>query len=339
MANENSKDYGCGIDIGTMNLISARKRGDEVVTKTMRDAFLDLEPSSKQFLKLSGVNYIEKEDSIVIVGDEALHVANMFNREVRRPLSAGLISNTELDSYEVISLMIDQLLGKPRVKEEICYFSVPAAPIDRTDRDVIFHEGVFRRLIEDLGYDARPFNEATAICFSEAAKDGFSALTLSFGAGMINCSVSYKAMSTMQFSLARGGDWIDSCTAKAANTTASRVVSIKEKEADLMDFKSGDPKNIRIREALQVYYRALIDYALDNIEKEFKRLGDTITIPEPIPLIIAGGTSLAKNFVPFFQKEFSRRKKFPIDIKEVRHAEDPLGAVAKGLLVNASINY
>lgn len=337
---EEKFNRGVGLDVGTMNFLSARKSGDKVVTKKMRDAFLDLESTSKQFLKLSGVNYIEKNDSIIIVGDEALHVANLFNREVRRPLKDGMISNQELDSYDVISLMVEQLLGTPVCEKEICYFSVPAAPIDVPDRDVIFHEGVFRRIIQELGYDARPFNEAAAICFSEASKDNFSALTMSFGAGLTNIALTFKTMTTMTFSLSRAGDWIDANTAKASNTTASRIAALKEKEADLLDFHTGDPRFLRSREALQVYYKALIDYTLDHVEKEFKKIADTITIPEPLPLIIAGGTSMAKNFVPFFRQEFEKRKaKFSIPIKEIRHATDPLGSVAKGLLVNASINY
>ena len=304
----------------------------------MRDAFLDLDSSSKQFLKLSNVNYIEKEDQMIIVGDEALHVANMFNREVRRPLSQGVLSSSEMDSYEVLSLMIEQLLGKPQAKDEICFFSVPAEPIDKPGQDIIFHEGVFKRLVGELGYDARPMNEAAAICFSEAAKEGFSALTMSFGAGMVNVALTFKTISPMQFSLARGGDWIDSQAAVAVGSTASKIASLKEKEANLTDYKDGHAKNLRAREAIMVYYKALIDYTLTKVEEEFKKL-TSFDLPDEIPLVVSGGTSLAKNFVPFFKDAFAEHKNFPIAISEVRHASDPLGAVAKGLLVNASVNY
>jgi hypothetical protein len=235
--------------------------------------------------------------------------------------------------------MAEQLLGKPRVENEICYFSVPAAPIDDPSQDVIFHEGVFKRLIGELGFDARPMNEAAAICFSEANADGFSALTMSFGAGMVNVALTFRTITTMQFSVARGGDWIDESAARASGMTASQIAALKEREADLMDFSKGDPRTLRAREAITVYYRHLISYALDNVESEFKKVASKVDLPAAIPLIIGGGTSLAKNFIPFFKEEFGKRDKFPIAISEVRHASDPLGAVSKGLLVNASINY
>ena len=75
-----------GIDIGTMNLVCATQgEDDEVVTQRLRDAFLDLPASSKKLLRLSGANFVEQGDKIMIVGDSALEMAVMFGREARRP--------------------------------------------------------------------------------------------------------------------------------------------------------------------------------------------------------------------------------------------------------------
>ena len=86
------KVMGVGLDIGTMNLVAARRKSAETVeTSRMRDAFLDLDAGAKKMLKLSGVNFIDNgEDGIVVVGDAAMEMANVFGREVRRPLSKVL---------------------------------------------------------------------------------------------------------------------------------------------------------------------------------------------------------------------------------------------------------
>src|SRR3990167_4588410 len=75
----------------------------------------------------------------------------------------------------ILGIMIKSLLGPPRVTNEICFFSVPAAPIDEK-RDIIYHRGVFERIITECGYKAIPGNEAKAIIYVETAKDGFSGL-------------------------------------------------------------------------------------------------------------------------------------------------------------------
>lgn len=329
-----SDELGRGLDIGTMNLVSARKVGSSVRTKRIRDAFLDLEQEAKKMLKMSGVSYVEKDDQIVILGDPALETANLFQREARRPLKGGLISSKEMDALEILSILIENVLGEPSVDGEICYYGIPANPIDNPDHDVTYHEAVFERLVSELGYKAVSGNEAMAIVYSECASDGFSGIGCSFGAGMTNIALSYMTMPIMEFSVQRGGDWIDERAAQAVGSTASRMCSIKEKGIDLME-----PEG-REEEALVVYYRNLINYALKKIAKQFKEAQSDATMDKAIPIVVSGGTSLAGGFVELFEDVFDdHRADFPIDISEIREAEDPMTAVAEGLLVQARSDY
>lgn len=334
MSNEKNVSPSCGIDIGTMNIVSARKVGDQIVTKRIRDAFLDLEPEAKKMLKLSGVSFIEYDDRILILGDAALETANLFKQEARRPLSKGLISAGEIDALEVLSILIENVVGKPTVENEICYYSIPAAPLDMPGQDVVYHEAVFAKILTELGYDPIPGNEAMAIIYSECAAENFSGVGISFGSGMVNCALSYKTMPIMEFSLARGGDWLDENAAKAVGTTASRMCAIKEKGIDLKAPKT------REEEALVVYYKSLIKYSLDNIAKKFKATQGDTELQDAIPIIVSGGTSLAVGFLDLFIEVFeTMRKRFPIEISDIRHADNPMTAVAQGLLVQARAEY
>jgi hypothetical protein len=198
---------------------------------------------------------------------------------------------------------------------------------------------MFSKLIGSLGYSPKAMNEAAAISYSNAAKEQFSSLSISFGAGMVNICLMYQTIVGMSFSLSRGGDWIDSQAAKAVGSTASRLQSIKEKGIDLMDPERGDPKNIREREALSIYYKSLAMFALNTIKNEFMKRQSTIELPNAIPIILSGGTAKATNFKEFFETAFNEiKEKFPIPISEIRMASDPLNAVAQGLLV-AAMNY
>ena len=189
-----------------MNIVSARRTTDgSVETSRMRDAFLDLDAGAKRMLKLSGVNFIDHgEDGIIVVGDAAMEMANVFGREARRPLSQGLISAGEMDALDVLGVMIKNVLGDPVSENEACYFSVPAAPVD-ADRDVVYHRGVFERIVSECGFDAYAGNEAMAIVYAETAADGFSGLGISFGSGM----QPRPRRLGRGGRAARGGDWID----------------------------------------------------------------------------------------------------------------------------------
>lgn len=99
------------------------------------------------------------------------------------------------------------------------------------------------------------------------------------------------------------------------------------------------PQN-RDEEALCVYYKALIEYAIDNVAKEFLKIQNKFSLPKAIPIVVSGGTSKAGGFLEFFKDVFeSKKKKFPIEISEIRAAREPLDAVARGLLVQALQEY
>jgi hypothetical protein len=324
---------GVGLDIGTMNLVSSRMKGKEVSIRRMRDLFIDLPATAKKMLKLGSVSYIESDDHLLVLGDEAMEVANMFGREGRRPLKAGLVSPDEIDSLTVLGHMVKDVLGEPSHEGEHCYFSIPAAPVD-VQMDVVYHKGVFTRIVQECGYTPHPANEAMAIVFAETAKEGFSGIGISFGSGMTNIALAINTIEGLSFSVARGGDWIDQGAARSVGGTASKMCAVKEKGIDLKD-----PKN-REEEAISFYYKALIEHALDNIAQQFVTRGGHLTLNKPIPIVVGGGTSLAGGFMDFFREVFeTKRKRFPIEISEVRHASDPFHAVSKGMLVLAQQEY
>jgi hypothetical protein len=317
-----------------MNVVSARRGAKGIESRRVRDAFLDLDPSAKRMLKLSGVDFFERNGELLIVGDKALEIANVFGKEARRPLSQGLLAAGEIDALEVLGLLVKQVLGEPAEAGEACYYSVPASPVDATDRDVIYHSGVLGRIVTECGFRAVPSNEAMAVIFNETAKDGFSGVGISFGSGMSNVALAVNTIEGMAFSVARGGDWIDAGAAKAVGSTQARMCALKEGGLDLTK-----PVG-REQEALVVYYKSLIEYTLDNIAAQFSRVRGQFAVPRPIPIVVAGGTSLADGFLDFFKAVLeTRRKKIPFEVSEVRHAKDPLGAIAQGLLLQAIQEY
>ena len=110
-----------GIDIGTCFLVGATPTDSsglaDVSIRSIRDAFLDVEneAATKNMLKMSKVPYIEKGDMLYIVGDPALRIANMLKKEVRRPLSKGVIAAGEKDWLRSGISIISTSLSPPAV--------------------------------------------------------------------------------------------------------------------------------------------------------------------------------------------------------------------------------
>ena len=319
---------GRGLDVGTANLVSSNQdNAGNVNLKIQRNAFIDIDCDdyTRNMLTRLGVQYVVVNNRMVVVGDPAFELANIFNRNTRRPMKDGMISPDESDALPIEKMLLETLLGQPQQPGEVCYFSVPAEPID-ADLNVVYHQGVFGGLLKGLGYDPKPLVEGHAVVFSELAEDDFTGIGISCGGGMFNVCVAYKSIPALSFSTTRGGDWIDRNVAGVLGISSSRACGMKEKGIDL-----ANPQG-REEEAVEIYYRNLIAYTLKNIKERFECSSSMPKFPDPVSIVCSGGTSMIGGFIDVFRQEFDKIQ-FPIEIKEIRHAEDPLYSVSKGCLV------
>ena len=319
-----------GLDVGTMHLVCARSDSDDV--RITRNVFLPIDKDDVSITQLSNISYVEGGDGdIFIIGSDAFHFANLFGQEVSRPMEKGLISPREVAAIDVLTLMIKELIGKTKDKEVYCCYSVPAEAIDE-NRSVIYHERVFAQILGSLGVNHTSVNEAMAIIYSECAKEQFSGIGISFGAGMANVAISYKGIEAHKFSTARAGDWIDRNAGRDMGMIANRVTSVKEKYMKLKgEVEIKNKKTKRVLEALFHYHKALIEYTIKKIIKEFDEKVD-VEVDEPIPIVISGGTSMPEGFVSLFRNIITTYE-LPFEVSEIRRAKNPLTAVANGLLV------
>ncbi len=329
-----SAKLGKGLDIGTANLVSAMQdEASNVVVRKMRNAFIDvpMDNFSKNMLTRLKVPYVVQGKKMYVLGDSAFDLANVLNRNTRRPMADGLISPKETDALPVMRLLIDSILDKPRVDNELCYYSIPADPIDSTS-SVMYHRDVFEGALKSLSYNPKPLYEGHGVVFAELAEDDFTGIGISCGGGMFNVCVSYKSMPALAFSISRGGDWIDNNVAHVLAIKPAKASMIKEKGKETgMDISK--PRT-REEEAIGIFYRNLLNYTLTNIKERFENASDMPSFPDPIDIVFAGGTSMVGGFITICQEEI-KKLEFPIPHKRVRLADDPFNAVAKGMLMAA----
>jgi len=320
-----------GLDAGTMNIVCARSDSSDI--KLTRNVFLQLDQDEISINELSNISYVKGEDGkLFVIGEDAFKMANIFGHQISRPMQKGLISSEEISAIDVLSLIIKDLIGETKDKEIYCSYSIPAEAIDE-NRSVTYHTRVFGSILNSLGINHTPVNEAAAIIYSECKNEGFSGVGLSFGAGMVNVCIMYKGVEVLKFSTARSGDWIDENVSQNLGIVQNRVTSIKEKNLNLSDGPIGikDKKISRVVEALCYYYESLIDYTVKKLIKEFNEKVD-IEVDEKLPIVISGGTSLPEGFINLIKENLSKNS-LPFEVKEIRRAKDPMTSVSKGLLI------
>jgi nucleoid DNA-binding protein len=320
-----------GLDVGTSRLVLATGTSENIKSKAELNAFITV-PYSKfteNILKQNKVTYqLNGGQALQVYGNEAARFANVFNTEVRRPMMDGTLNPSEEYSLPVMQAIINQLVRKTKHGEAL-RFSVPGALRNGDATDLVYHEAMLRDLLSGMGYNAKGINEGMAVVFAELEKENFSGIGISCGGGMCNIALAFMSIPVMTFSINKAGDYIDRSVGAVTGEMAARIRSIKEESLDL----SRAPQN-KYESALNVYYD---DVVLSLVESLRTALAETKNMPridKPIPIVLSGGTAKPKGFIDKFRQTVERDG-FPLEISEIRMADDPLTATARGCLIAA----
>lgn len=331
-----------GLDVGTSFIVLASEAGEgKIEYRDFRDAFYVVKPTtpiaSKMIEKgLNGKVFVKDADgSFVILGQDAIEKAVERNENAARPMYRGVVSSKEKDARRVLAFILQEVVGKAKKKGEKMVFCVPAQPIDQEEEefDVGYHEDVVNKILTEQGYDSKAINEAEALCYSELESEDYSGVALSWGAGMVNCCVMLDGSPVLTFSTTKSGDWIDRMAAVATGEKDS-VVQAEKEHGDFVI--GGKPSENQVLAAVAAYYERLIDYTTKQLANCLSGHKALPNFSKPLTVVVAGGTSQAKGFVKTFEKKL-KENGFPLEVKEVRHATDPLHAVARGCLIAAQI--
>lgn len=329
-----------GLDVGTSFIVLAKDGLDgSVVYKDFRDAFYAIKPTTPVATKMieKGLHdkvFVKDEDgTFILLGQDAIEKAVERNESAKRPMYRGVVSPKEKDAKRILAFILKEVAGPASTGEKLV-FCIPAQPVDQPDEDfdVGYHEDVVTLVLSELGYSARAINEAEALCYSEFENDDYTGLGMSWGAGMVNICVMLNGEPTVMFSTTKSGDWVDRMSAVATNEPDSVVQAEKEHGA----FVVGEPNDNPILSAVASYYERLLDYTAKQLTFALAGHKALPKFKEPLAIAVAGGTSKAAGFVELLAKKLEENA-FPLAIKEVRHAADPLHAVARGCLIAAKI--
>jgi hypothetical protein len=329
-----------GLDVGTSFIVLSSENKGNIEYKDFRDAFYIIKPTTPVATKmiekgLGGKTFIKDADgSFIILGKDAIEKAIERNDIAKRPMYRGVVSAKEKDAKRVLAFILKEVVGTASEPGEKLVFCVPAQPVDQEDDDfdVGYHEDVVKSVLAECGYDARAINEAEALCYAELADDDYTGIAVSCGAGMTNVCVMLNGEPTVVFSTTKSGDWIDRMSAIATGETDSVVQA--EKEGG--DFKIGDQNDNLVLAAVSSYYERLIDYTTKQLANALSNHKSLPKFKNPLKIVVAGGTSQAKGYIELFTTKLQDNG-FPLAVKDVVHATDPLHAVSKGCLIASQV--
>jgi hypothetical protein len=329
-----------GLDVGTSYIVLSRHGKEGIDYKEFRDAYYVIKPNTPVATKmiekgLQGKVFIkDKDGTFILLGKDAIEKAVERNDLAKRPMYRGVVSSKDKDAKRVLAFILKEVVGQPVEQNEKLVYCVPAQPVDQEDDDfdVGYHEDLVNQILGEAGYDPRAIKEAEALCYAELENDDYTGIGVSCGAGMTNVCIMLNGEPVVNFSTTKSGDWVDRMSAVATGENDTLVQAEKEDG----EFVIGQPNEHPILEAVSSYYVRLIDYTTKQVTAHINQSKALPKFKEPIKIVVAGGTSKANGYIENF-KNLLEENNFPLPIKEVVHAKEPLLAVSKGCLIASSI--
>lgn len=336
-------DIRLGLDLGTKTIVLAKREGDKPVFRHEINGFFSFDKPDnfvKNMLITQKVPHIIRDDKIYALGGKAEKLAYAFNKTLRRPMSDGTVSK-EQEAITIMGSIVQAIIGTLN-SDAILYYCIPANALNR-DTNVQFHDRIAKMIIEkykktDAKIKAYSINEARAIAIGSGEP---VVIGVSWGAGMVNVCYTMFGVPVFEFSLVGSGDWIDVESAKqfgynpdkpdGSSQETPTTIAHRKHNIDLT--KSVDEVD-RVDQAIMLHYQLLIENVINGIISGFRDNIDKARIDQPIPIVMAGGTSSPNGFGDYFER-ILRSEELPFEVSEVKVAEKPLFAVAEGCLMAA----
>jgi len=320
-----------GLDIGTSRIVSAERNSGDNKFSAQLNAFVTI-PYSKitaSTLKREQVPHSVSDGQIAVYGNESARMADLLGREIRRPMTRGVLNAGEPDSLAQIEEIVESVLGKASDKSPKVCFSIPAPPMGY-EENLTYHEATIRQILSKLGYnDVRSINEGLAVIYGELEDSNYTGVGISCGGGLCNVALAYMSVPVLSFSIPKGGDFIDTSAASVTGELINRVRLAKEEH-----FHFNGHFTDKIQQAISVYYDDVIHSIVNALKDAFMNTRSVPKMGRPVPLVLSGGGALPGGFRDRFEKVL-REASLPLAISEVRLAPEPLYSTAKGALIAA----
>jgi hypothetical protein len=329
MKNDKATSGALGLDVGTSRICVAREDGGGFKFRTELNAFVTI-PYSKMtenVLKREKLPHTVQDGEIIVHGNESEKFGDLLNVDIRRPMTAGLLSPSEPESLNMMRQILSNMLGDEDGPRKL-YFTVPAPPVGAQD-SLTYHEATIRQILTDLGYEVRSVNEGLAVIYSELESSNYTGIGISCGGGLCNVCMAYLSVPVLSFSIPRAGDYIDLSAASVTGERADRIRLIKEESFHLNGFFSD-----KVHQVLGVYYDEMIRTLVQAMRDAFGAAKSLPRLGRPVPLVLSGGTTLPSGFLERFEKVL-KEESLAVPISEVRIAAEPLHGSAKGALIAA----
>ncbi len=331
------------LDVGNSHMRSLRRQQYRLIGRGCRSLFTAMtdRKSHREILSRLDVPYLAIEGQLVVAGDNADGVAEMFRIPTTRLIPTDPLGKYSVAARQAISKLIDALLPAPRHSNEVCCFTVGGLSGDSGGRGNEVNEFV-AEFIQRRGYQPLGIGSATAVALAELGDQALTGVGITLGAARCETALVCHGVELSRSSVARGGDWIDEQLAAQQSLffwdqAGKRHLDVRAarvwKESNAGSVLS--PTSAEDRQ-LATLYHDLVDDVLAAVRDAFTSAPHAFDALQPVGFVCAGGTASHPGFREIMLDEL-RKNPFPFGIKQVQIVGAWEYSAARGCLIRATL--
>lgn len=332
------------LDFGAWHLKSLWFAGDRLSVRRCPSVYAVLPDSDshRQALKRMSIPYGVCEEALLLIGDDAVDYAGLFQVPCVPLLPGGKIPRADPPARQILAALVASLLPESNGSDEICCLTFSGAN-DGGDRSEEVGDSEFlTRLVEMQGYKPLVLPAGLAVVLAEGVKESFTGIGLAIGAETSELSLAHCGQQVIGISIGRGGRWIDEqlareCEHFAWDADGNRYLDTATSLGWEESFSGSILQPATVKETLLAHLcQELVTHVIQEAARELARSPGIRSVPQPLSLVCSGGITQIPGFNALLERTVLRTP-FPVEIQNVRLATDPNDAVVRGCLIRAEL--
>jgi hypothetical protein len=306
-----------GLDLGSTEFRSIRRVQGRMVGRACATAIaiIDETPVNRERLAQERIIPTRSDAGLIVFGPDAAIISERLSVPLQPLLPEGLIPTHDAAALQCLATIFDAVLPPARIAGEICSMTIPGEllPAKSSPERQFFSELARRR-----GYESHFVGQGTAVALAELGDAGFNGVGISLGA------------TQCEFALMVHGQERGRCAIPWGTSELGQQLDIPVSRRRQSAATTSAPSRPE---------QMIVEFLTELLLEAGTRIGQQdgfSVLSQPVSLVCAGGLSQREGFPDLLNEAWSRAG-WPLDLRTLRVASDPIFTAARGCLVHAKL--
>jgi hypothetical protein len=329
-----------GLDLGTSGFRALWRQDRRLAGRQIAACYLPLDDDARcrKLLQDAHIPFCAADDSLLVVGDEALELGPTLHLPVVPLLPDARLPEQDPVARQIAAALVESVLPSRDGGGRLCVAILPGDDLTPGATEAEF----FTRLLRLMNYQPVVLAAQHALALAELGGEQLTGIGLTFGAGTIGVCLLHQGRLATAATIRAGGDWIDRQVAERLEAFTWDAAGNRYLDtAGVAEWKhawTGSilQPNSDVEDVLSKRYHAALDQLLQEFRDGLHLLGKEALPQRPLPIVCHGGGAQVRDFDELLLRRWAHAG-LPLAVRSVRIVRNDPWTIARGCLIHGEV--